>query len=145
MSDIITVVTGLSRSGTSMMMKLLADCGIEPYTDNCRPPDKYNPQGYFQHLNADLLHVDASWVPEVRGKAVKIFVQLLKWLPITEQYHIILMDRNIEDIISSQRQIFRLDDTNNNIALVYKQQIERAKDYISRCPNMKLSIVRLGK
>jgi tetratricopeptide (TPR) repeat protein len=71
-SLVITVVSGLPRSGTSMMMQMLAAGGVEPYTDGRRPADSDNPRGYFEHGKATGLHNDSSWLPEARGKAVKI-------------------------------------------------------------------------
>jgi hypothetical protein len=81
-SRLVMIVSGLPRSGTSMMMQMLAAGGIEPYTDGARAADEDNPRGYFEHHNATRLHEDASWIAGVRGKAVKIVAHLLPVLPV---------------------------------------------------------------
>lgn len=102
-SRTIIIVAGLPRSGTSMMMQMLAAAGIEPYTDGRRAADPDNPRGYFEHENATRLHQDANWLPEARGKAVKIVANLLPHLPPGEEYRIILMLRRPEEIVASQK------------------------------------------
>jgi hypothetical protein len=101
-SRLVTIVSGLPRSGTSMMMQMLAAGGIEPYTDGARAADEDNPRGYFEHHNATRLHEDASWITGARGKAVKIVAHLLPYLPEGEEYRIIFMLRNPEEVVSSQ-------------------------------------------
>ena len=101
--DAITIVSGLPRSGTSMMMQALHKGGIEPYTDSNREADSDNPRGYYEHEKATQLMRDQSWIPEARGKAVKIVAQLLNHLPKDENYRIIFMDRDLREVIKSQK------------------------------------------
>ena len=101
-SRLVTIVSGLPRSGTSMMMQMLAAGGIEPYTDHARAADEDNSRGYFEHHNATRLHEDASWITGARGMAVKIVAHLLPYLPEGEEYRIIFMLRNLEEVVSSQ-------------------------------------------
>jgi len=103
----IVVVSGLPRSGTSMMMQMLAAGGIELWTDGVRPPDENNPRGYHEHGAAKRLTEDASWLPQARGRAVKIVAPLLSRLPAGEQYRIILMRRDLAATIASQRAMLR--------------------------------------
>ncbi|HYN76208.1 MAG TPA: tetratricopeptide repeat protein, partial [Lamprocystis sp. (in: g-proteobacteria)] len=72
----VTVVAGLPRSGTSMMMQMLAAGGVAALTDGQREADGDNPRGYFELESATRLRRDQSWVAEARGKAVKIVAQL---------------------------------------------------------------------
>jgi predicted AlkP superfamily phosphohydrolase/phosphomutase/tetratricopeptide (TPR) repeat protein len=102
-SRTIVVVAGLPRSGTSMMMQVLSGAGIEPYSDGVRGPDSDNPRGYFEHEQAARLHQDVSWIPQARGKAVKIVANLLPYLPPGEQYRIVFMLRSLEEVAASQR------------------------------------------
>ena len=95
-SRVITVVTGLPRSGTSMLMQALAGGGLSPYTDERRAPDEDNPRGYLEHEEAAGLHRDASWIPRARGKAVKIVAHLLPHLPPGEEYRVVFLHRNLE-------------------------------------------------
>ncbi len=101
--DVITIVAGLPRSGTSMMMQMLAAGGIEPYTDNARAADEDNPRGYLEHANATALARDTTWLPEARGKVVKIVAQLLPCIPPSEKLRIVFMTRDLREIIASQR------------------------------------------
>ena len=102
-SEIITVVSGLPRSGTSMMMQMLDRGGMTPFTDGKRVPDPDNPKGYYEHEKATQLGRDQSWIPDVRGKCVKIVAQLLPMLPRNgEKYRIVFMDRDLREIARSQ-------------------------------------------
>ncbi len=102
-SRAVTIVAGLPRSGTSMMMQMLRAAGIEPYTDDKREADEDNPRGYLEHEQATRLHRDASWIPQARGKAVKVVATLLPHLPAGEDYRIVFMLRHLDEVIASQR------------------------------------------
>ena len=99
----VVVVSGLPRSGTSMMMQMLAGGGLPVYTDEKREADADNPRGYYEHENATKLASDRSWLPESRGKVVKIVAQLLPYLPRGEKYRVVFMDRDLREIVRSQR------------------------------------------
>jgi predicted AlkP superfamily phosphohydrolase/phosphomutase/tetratricopeptide (TPR) repeat protein len=101
----VIVVSGLPRSGTSMMMQMLNAGGLPPLTDGKRVADPENPRGYFEYEKATQLRSDASWVPEARGKAVKIVAQLLRDLPERNDtdYLVIFMERDIREVIMSQK------------------------------------------
>ena len=103
--EIITIVSGLPRSGTSMMMKMLAAGGIEALTDNMRTADESNPKGYYEFEKVKELAKDQSWLPDARGRAVKIISALLKHLPPGYAYKVIFMRRNMDEILASQRQM----------------------------------------
>ena len=100
----ITVVSGLPRSGTSMMMNMLAAGGIEPLTDDKRLPDTDNTQGYFEHERVKELGSDRdrSWLRAARGKAVKVVSHLLQFLPADNRYCVILALRDLREVIASQ-------------------------------------------
>ena len=100
---IITVVSGLPRSGTSLMMQLLAAAGRDALTDGKRANDEDNPLGYFEFEPAQSLAKDASWLPQARGKVVKIVAQLLPFLPPGEHYNVVFMERNLAEVIASQK------------------------------------------
>ena len=75
----ITVVSGLPRSGTSMMMKMVEAGGIPPMTDALRAADEDNPRGYYEFERVKQMDKgDVAWVPEARGKAVKVISALLE-------------------------------------------------------------------
>ena len=100
----IVVVSGLPRSGTSMTMKMLEAAGIPLVQDGIRTADEDNPKGYFELERVKDLDKDADkkWLHEARGKAVKIISFLLPNLPDDNNYKIIFMIRNIEEVLASQ-------------------------------------------
>lgn len=102
---VVTVVSGLPRSGTSMMMRMLDAGGMETLTDGIRGPDVDNPRGYYELERVKRLKEDSSWLKEARGKAVKVISRLLYDLPPTENYKIIFMRRPMEEILASQRRM----------------------------------------
>ncbi len=105
MSNEIVVVSGLPRSGTSLMMQLLAAGGLPIVTDNIREADADNPHGYCEYERVKSIKADASWLPEIRGKAVKMVSQLLYDLPLTERYKVIFMERDLDEVLASQEKM----------------------------------------
>ncbi len=103
--DVITIVSGLPRSGTSMMMKMLDEGGMEPLTDNVRTADKDNPKGYYEFERVKDLPEDTEWLEDAEGKAVKVLAEQIKHLPDGYDYKVIFMERNLEEIIESQRKM----------------------------------------
>ena len=104
--QIVTVVSGLPRSGTSMMMRMLEAGGIPPLTDELRESDKDNPKGYYEFERVKKLDEgDTDWVEEAQGKSVKVISALLKYLPTGYTYKLIFMRRKIEEILASQKQM----------------------------------------
>jgi hypothetical protein len=101
----IVIVSGLPRSGTSLMCQMLENGGIEVVTDRLRTPDADNPRGYYELEKVKKLRQDASWLPETRGKAVKMVSQLLHDLPDTERYRIIFMRRDLDEVLASQEKM----------------------------------------
>ncbi len=79
--NMLIIVSGLPRSGTSMMMKMFEAGGLEPFVDNIRKADPDNPKGYYEFERVKQLENDKTWLPEARGKVVKVVSALLKHLP----------------------------------------------------------------
>jgi len=101
----VTIVSGLPRSGTSMMMRMLAAGGKEVFTDNVRTADADNPKGYFECEKVKNLAREADWLAEAEGKAVKIISHLLPCLPDGLACDIIFMRRAIEEVLASQKKM----------------------------------------
>lgn len=103
----IVVVSGLPRSGTSMMMKMLAAGGVALVTDGIRSADDSNPEGYFEleavkSLDKPAQRGDLRWLVEARGRGVKILSPLLTCLPDSHNYRVIFMQRPLAEVIASQ-------------------------------------------
>jgi len=111
LSRTVIIVSGLPRSGTSMMMQMLDAGGIPLLTDNVRKADEDNPRGYYEYEKARRLDRDSSWLSEAKGKAVKVVAQLLAYLPKVPglSYRVILMERDMEEVLSSQKSMLKRD------------------------------------
>ena len=103
--EIITVVSGLPRSGTSMMMQMLQTGGLPCITDELREADISNPKGYFEFEKVKGLRADNSWLPEAKGKVIKIISHLLSCLPPELNYKTIFMERDLGEVLASQRKM----------------------------------------
>jgi len=101
----ITVVSGLPRSGTSMMMKMLEAGGLNALTDDIREADEDNLKGYYEDERVKALHEDNAWIGEAEGKIVKVISYQLKHLPEGHDYSIIFMERNISEVLASQKKM----------------------------------------
>jgi len=98
----VVIVSGLPRSGTSMMMRMLDVGGIPALTDNVRQPDEDNPRGYYEFEPVKRTKEDPSWLEQAGGKVVKMVYRLLYDLPPTRQYRVIFMRRKLEEVVASQ-------------------------------------------
>ncbi len=103
----IIIVSGLPRSGTSLMMQMLDAGGVEVVTDNLRTADTDNPRGYYEFEKVKQVKRDATWLPGIRGKAVKMVSQLLLDLPPTERYRVVFMERDFAEMLDSQERMLQ--------------------------------------
>ena len=106
-SEFITVVSGLPRSGTSMLMKMLAAGGLPPLTDGIREADEDNPGGYYELEQVKNLGTEEQWIEEAGGKAVKVISQLLETLPSNRRYKVVFALRDMHEILASQRAMLK--------------------------------------
>jgi len=104
---VITIVSGLPRSGTSLMMQMLAAGGMTILTDGERRADEDNPRGYYEWERAKLLPRQPNLIAEAEGKAVKVISQLILALPASYQYRVIFMERSMAEIVASQAEMIR--------------------------------------
>ena len=103
----IVVVSGLPRSGTSLMMQMLQAGGMPLLTDGRRAADGDNPKGYCEFEPAKRLKDDASWLGAAEGRAVKLVSALLFDLPPERRYRVIFMTRDLDEVLASQRDLLR--------------------------------------
>lgn len=99
----VTVVSGVPRSGTSLVMQMLAAGGLAPFCDEARPADRHNPRGYFEAEVVKRLRRDAGWLPAARGTAVKVVHALVEALPAEFDYRLILVRRDLREVVASQQ------------------------------------------
>jgi hypothetical protein len=103
----ITIVSGLPRSGTSLMMQMLAAGGMTLLTDHERQPDVDNPRGYCEWEPIKLLPKEPNRIDEAEGKAVKVISQLLLSLPTGRNYKLIFMERPLPEVLASQDEMLK--------------------------------------
>src|SRR5215213_6218141 len=147
----IVVVSGLPRSGTSMMMRMLAEGGVPILTDELRCADEDNPKGYFElEVVKQLKEGNVTWLREANGKAAKIISALLEYLPGKYQYKIIFMERDPKETLVSQKkmldhrgQLSRL--TDEEMEQQFQQHLAALKPWLIRQPNMEVLYVNYNK
>jgi Sulfotransferase domain len=103
----ITIVSGLPRSGTSLMMQMLAAGGMPILSDGERKADVDNPRGYLEWERIKQLPKEPGCIVEAEGKAVKVISELLLALPAEHEYRIIFMQRPLAEVLASQEQMLQ--------------------------------------
>jgi hypothetical protein len=99
----LVVVSGFPRSGTSMMMQMLEAGGLPALMDELRSTDESNPKGYYEYMPVKALSADTHCLNEAEGKCVKIIAPLLRHLPLEGHYKIILMQRDLDEVVRSHQ------------------------------------------
>ena len=136
--DSVIIVSGLPRSGTSMMMQMLDAGGIEILTDGVREADESNPKGYYEFEQARKVGRDNSWFGEAKGKCVKIVAQLLPNLPQGPNFRIIFMQRPLVEIVNSQAKMLErmkregAKRSERQLGKTYLKQVEKVADVLAR-------------
>jgi len=139
--EFVTVVSGLPRSGTSLMMQMLQAGGMELLTDGQRTPDESNPRGYFEHEAVKHGRNDLSWLEKAGGKAVKVIHLLLLNLPSDQNYRVIFMLRNLDEVIVSQRVMLKQQGrasaalADKTLADIFEKQLTTVRQWLAERPN----------
>ncbi|MYA07493.1 MAG: sulfotransferase [Holophagales bacterium] len=148
----IVVVSGLPRSGTSMAMRMLEAGGMEVVTDGEREADEDNPRGYYEDERVkDLANApDKSWLRASRGRAVKVISFLLKDLPPNLNYSVILMRRDLTEVLASQRKMLNrrneTDDTpDERMMELWQDQLWRVNYLLRHAPQFEWVEIDYGE
>ena len=140
----IAVVTGLPRSGTSLMMQMLAAGGMPVLADERRPADAGNPRGYLEFEPVKRTRQDTSWIAEAPGKAVKVVHALLDALPTGPQYRVLFIRRDLDEVLASQAALLgQLNRSGSAIprerlAAALAAQLSRARAWLEQQPNVRV-------
>jgi hypothetical protein len=143
LKDLIVIVSGLPRSGTSMMMRMLDAGGVPALTDNVRQADVDNPRGYYEFEPVKRTKEDPSWLDRAPGKVVKMVYRLLYDLPPDHTYHVIFMRRHLKEVIKSQDVMLERRGkaggklTDDKLIELFQQQLKEFDDWFTRQPNFK--------
>jgi len=147
-TKVVTIVSGLPRSGTSMMMKMLEVGGIPPLTDEIRTADKDNPRGYYEFERVKQLDKgDTAWLELASGKAVKVIAALLKHLPSDHTYKVIFMLRDLDEMLRSQKQMLirrgespdKVDD--EEMAAVFRKHLSQIQTWLDGQSNFEVTYI----
>lgn len=105
----IVVVSGLPRSGTSLMMQMLDRGGLEIVTDHKREADVSNPKGYYEYQPVMSMNKDNKWLEASKDKTVKIVAPLLRYLDRQYRYKVVFMRRDLDEVVRSQQKMIGRD------------------------------------
>ena len=147
----VAIVSGLPRSGTSMMMKMLESGGVPVMTDNLREADIDNLNGYYEFLPALKVKNDSSWLKDANHKAVKMVYQLLYDLPDGFEYRVLMMRRAIDEVLASQKKMLqRLGKPTDTIpdekmAELFRAGLSKFETWVAQKPNFRIIDVDYNK
>ena len=146
--DSIIIVSGLPRSGTSMMMAMLEAGGLKLVTDGIRKPDDDNPRGYYEFERVKKLpEGDTQWLKAARGKGVKVISALLRHLPPQYHYKIIFMRRSMPEVLASQEKMLErrgertANGDNEKLARLFEKHLEDVGKWLAAQRNAEVLYV----
>jgi hypothetical protein len=141
----IVVVSGLPRSGTSMLMKMLAAGGLPVMTDGQRTADEDNPEGYFEveRIKALAQETDRAWLAEARGKAVMFISYLRGALPEHQNSRVFFLRRAIAVVLAAPGNMMarrgeRDDVPAEKMREVFAKDVARALELLARSPQFEV-------
>jgi hypothetical protein len=140
----VIIVSGLPRSGTSMMMKAIHEGGIEPIIDHIRKADEDNPKGYYEFEPVKKTKEDASWLADASGKVVKMVYRLLYDLPADYQYRVIFMQRDLKEVLDSQNIMLQRSGKaggaipDQQMSALFTTELNKCEKWLAEQPNFKV-------
>ena len=145
--DVIILVSGLPRSGTSLTMQMLEAGGLPILKDDIRAADADNPKGYYEFERVKQVAQDQAWLEEAKGKGVKLVSALLLDLPNTYTYRVIFMRRKMEEILASQKTMLQRSGkptdaiSDDKMAALFRKHLIQVEKWISEQPNVQVLYV----
>lgn len=149
MENVITIVSGLPRSGTSLMMKMLEAGGLSVVVDGIRKADQDNPKGYYEYERVKKIKEDTAWLGEAQGKVFKMVSMLLMHLPLHYNYDIFFMKRDLKEVVASQEKML----TRNGkqpaadaakLEEMYRKHIHQVETWLAGNKNIRVLPVSFG-
>jgi len=139
----VVIVSGLPRSGTSVMMQMIHAGGMPALADGIRTPDEDNPRGYFEFERVKQIKTDKTWLNDAPGKVVKMVHLLLLDLPPGQEYRVVFLRRDLNEVLASQKKMLvrsgragaALNDA--QMKTIYTQQIDKVLGWMRQQPNIK--------
>jgi Sulfotransferase domain len=151
MNDDVTIVSGLPRTGTSLMMQMLHAGGIPALTDRARESDEDNPRGYFELEAVKRTGKDPSWLADAGGRVVKMVHLLLYDLPDDNAYRVVFMRRELVEVVRSQGVMLerrgtegaRLSD--EQLIRAFEGQLAKVQRWLDEQPNFSVHYVNYNQ
>ncbi len=149
--NFVTIVSGLPRTGTSMMMRMLEAAGIPALTDEIRTADPDNPNGYYEFEPVKKTRDDASWIDAASDKAVKLVYLLLYDLPDSHTYRVVFMRRKLKEVIASQNKMLaRLGQPSNpaddeKMMRLFEGHLAKVEQWLEEKDNFEVLYVDYGR
>ena len=145
-SATIIVVSGLPRSGTSLMMQMIEAGGLPILTDGQRTADPDNPKGYYEFEPVKQLERDQTWIANARGRVVKVVSPLLRYLPAGHSYKIVFMQRELAEVLASQRHMLErrgrpAPPDDEAMAATFRRHLADVNAWLAQQPNMQVLYV----
>jgi len=140
----ITIVSGLPRSGTSLLMQMLDAGGLKALTDNVRAGDEDNPRGYFELEAVKRTREDLSWLDQAAGRAVKMVHVLLYDLPPDRSYRVLFVKRDLREVVRSQEVMLRrrgaegANLTDEQLISAYERQLAKIERWLAGQPSFQV-------
>lgn len=139
---VVTIVSGLPRSGTSMMMRLVEAAGVPVLSDEIRAANDDNPHGYYEYERVKRLRDgDAGWVPAAGGRVVKVISALLEYLPGSCDYRVLFVLRELDEVLASQRRMLENRDEDGDavdeaeLRRLYEEHLTHIRSWLDAQPN----------
>ena len=145
--DVITIVSGLPRSGTSLMMQVLEAGGLPILKDDIREADADNPKGYYEFERVKQVAQDPAWLKDARGKGVKMVSALLLDLPNTFTYRVVFMRRKMDEILASQKTMLQRSGrptdaiSDEKMAALFRKHLSQVEKWLGEQPNVQAMYV----
>jgi len=129
--EIITIVTGLPRSGTSLMMQILNKSELDIFSDGIRQKDISNPEGYYELEAVKGIVRDNSFLKNALGKVVKIVVPLPIYMDKSLSYRVIFMRREIDEVLKSQEKMLNKDQLSERekFRTIYEKHLKKTYSF----------------
>jgi hypothetical protein len=150
-NEFVTVVSGLPRSGTSLMMQMIDKGGIPALKDEIRVADQDNPKGYYEFEPVKKTKEDPSWLKRAPGMAVKMVYRLLYDLPPEYNYRVIFTRRKLEEVVASQNVMLERSGkeggglSDDKLLPVFRAEIDKSNRWLAKQPNFQVLYVNYNE
>lgn len=129
----ITLITGIPRSGTSLMMQLFKAANVDIATDAIRTEDDNNPKGYYELEAVKGIVKNNAFLKDLDGKTIKIVAPLVTFIDLSLEYRVVFMIRDLDEVVQSQEKMVGKDqqDQKEKFKTMYAMHIEKSRQFLN--------------